>query len=265
MTFRYRVKDDDGDMSIIEFNFDFNKGRLIMEAEPKQLFAVKGYQFPTDEDVERSFKSFVESGDLGLDDDESIQKRTLLVMLEAGWCDSAKKIHEAEGVFEIALKTVYSVSALRALAKSEGEDLSEHDFPKIRTEAASFLWDSFVYIHEQGIAVSADPEKKREIENAIREETGHDDFELADAMPKAIGCWALPVKIYDDQDLVVTRVPYDVMEDLYAEWKKRGAESLFSFGDSSLTFDGSALGDSLPVNITNEINELFNKFNKKHE
>jgi len=74
------------------------------------------------------------------------------------------------------------------------------------------------------------------------------------SMPKAIGCWALPVKIYDDQDFIVVRVPYSVMEDIYDEWKEH----------HSTSFDGSAL-DGLPTNITDEINALFARCNKKHD
>ena len=251
MAYRYKVRDSDGDISIIEFDFDYEKGLIKMEPESRQLIAVKGYSFPSDDDIVTSFEEFTETGEVELNDDE-ITKRTLLVMLTDEWCDTPKKVHETVNVFEIGMKMAYSVSAIKAISKKAGDD--DIELPRIRRDGARFLWDSFVYVHEQGLALEADPDKKKDVESYVRNETGHDEFTIADAMPKAIGCWALPVKIYDDQDFIVVRVPYSVMEDIYDEWKEH----------HSTSFDGSAL-DGLPTNITDEINALFARFNKKHD
>lgn len=255
MAYRYRVRDGDGDISIIEFEFNPESGALEMKAESKQLIAIKGITVPNAFSLVESFEHFVETGELGLDEDENTRYMTLLIMLFDEWCDTPRKVQEAESVFDVCVKMAYSVLAIKAMAEHEGEDIDELNFPRIRTDRASFLWDSFVYVHEQGISIDADPERKREVEKYVREETGHNEFELADAMPKSLGCWALPVKMYEDQDYTVTRVPYEVMKDLYDDWKKSHVAG----------FDGSKLKDELPINITNEINELFNKFNKKRD
>lgn len=251
MAYRYKVRDGDGDISIIKFEFDYDKGRIVMETEPKQLLAVSEFSIPTPNELVETFDKFKDGEEL--DEVDFGEHRTLMVMLNDDWCDDPGKVHEAKGVFEIAIKLALSVIAMKSLASKFGDDDDEHEFPSVRIENASFLWDSFVYIHEQGIELQKDPTRKAELEKMMREETGHHDAELADAMPKAIGCWALPVKMYADQDFIITRVPYEVMEDLYGDWKQH----------RGYTFDGSALSNELPTDITNEINELFNKFNKK--
>lgn len=253
MAYRYKVRDDDGDISIMQFDFDFDKGRLVMESEPKQLLAVSEYGLPTADELIEGFEKFQETEEFDGDDFE--EHRTLIVMLNDGWCDSPKKVHEAKNIFEISVKFALSVVALRSLAKKFDSDNEQHKFPYVRFENTSFLWDAFVYIQEQGMELQKDPVRRAEIEKEMREETGHYDAELADAMPKALGCWALPVKMYPDQDFIITRVPYEVMEDLYGDWKQRCGS----------TFDGSALDDELPMDITNELNELFKKFNKKND
>jgi len=253
MAYRYKVRDDDGDISIMQFDFDFDKGRLVMEPEPKQLLAVSEYGLPTADELVEGFEKFQETEEFDGGDFE--EHRTLIVMLNGGWCDDSKKVHEAKTVFEISIKFALSVMAMKSLAKKFGDEDDEHALPHVRVDNTSFLWDAFVYIREQGAALQKDPEKRAEIERQMREETGHYDAELADAMPKALGCWALPVKMYPDQDYIITRVPYEVMEDLYGDWKQRCGS----------TFDGSALDDELPMDITNELNELFKKFNKKND
>ena len=254
--FKYKVKDDDGDVSFIRFDFDFNNGRIIMEPEMKQLIAVKGYGIPTIDDLVESFLRYQETGEMpgDDDDDENVTHKTLLVMLVDEWCDNQKLVQQATSVFDASLKMSYSVSAMRALSERLGDDdVDENSFPAIRSDGAKFLWDTFVYVHEQGIALNADPERRADVEDAVRKETGHKEFSLGDAMPKSLGCWALPVKIFNDQEYIVIRVPYDVMEDLYDEWKHHRKEQMF---------DGSALDGGLPTDITEEINALFRKFNK---
>jgi len=252
MAYRYKVRDEDGDVSVLQFDFDFDKGRIVMESEPKHLLATSEYWIPNADELIEGFEKFQESFEI---DEEAFEKRnTLIVMLNDEWCDSSKKVYEANNVFEISIKLALTVMMMRQLAEKDGDN-KEHKLPRIRTENTSFLWDAFVYIHEQGLELQKDPVRRAEIEKQMREETGHFDAELADAMPKALGCWALPVKIYPDQDFIITRVPYEVMEDLYDDWKKR-------YGD---TFDGSALDNEMPTDITNELNELFKKFNKKNK
>jgi len=259
MAFKYKVHDDNGDVSIIRFDFDLDKGRLVMKSEPRRLVAIGEYTLPREEYIVESFELFRESGgEADQEEDKDGVRRTLLVMLTDEWCDTPIKVHEAEAIFDTSLKMLFITTAAKVLSKRYSENGEEMpNVPHVRIENASFLWDTFVYVHEQAMALQADPEKRREVIDQIREETGHEDFELADVLPKKIGCWALPVRMYGDQDYIVTRVPYEVMEDLYDEWKKHR---------DGTSFDGSAIGDGeLPTDITEEINALFKKFGKKRD
>lgn len=253
MAYRYRVRDGDGDVSTIEFEFDYEQGLILMEADSKQLIAVKGYVLPSDRAIATTLERFAETDEIEVDDSDAA-KKTLLVLLADEWCDSASKIFDAVRMFEASLMMAYSVPTIKALFKEvSGEDAGA-GLPRIRTNGTGFLWDSFVYMHEQELALVKDTDRRRDIEDYIKSKTDNDEFSVANTMPKGIGCWTLPVKIYPDQDYVVVRVPYAVMEDIYEEWKKRQAPS----------FDGNAL-DGLPQNITDEINALFTKFNKSHD
>lgn len=256
MSFKYKVTDGDGDTSVVRFDFDFNKGCMIMQPEAKQLIAVQGYAFPKAESMIESFKKFQETGENDSEEFEvGAERRTLLIMINDGWCDSPRKVHEAKNVVEISMKLSFSVSAMRLMAEEMGDDIDDIAFPDVRPENFSFLWDTFCYVQDQGIVLGANPEKKREIEEQVREGTGINNFTLSDAMPKSIGCWALPVKMYPDQDFIVTRVPYEVMEDLYEEWQKR----------KGVTYDGNSPDCELPIDITEEINALFRKKGKKQD
>lgn len=256
MAYRYRTKDVDGDIAIITFDFDKENGRLVMEPEPKQLIAARQYSLPSLDSVRKSLKALRDDED----ENTSIElldenRRTLLIMLTGGWCDTAHKVSQAEDICEISLKIAYTAVGLQVLAENDG-DIPGDIAPDIRRDNMSFLWDTFVYVHEQGLSFEADASHREEIEKFVRDKTGRDDFEVIDAMPKSMGYWALPVKIYDDQDFIVVRVPYEVMEDLYKDWKA---------SNQVARYDGSKLAEELPINITEEIKEIFNRFNKNSD
>lgn len=251
MAYRYRTKDADGDIAIITFDFDKENGRLVMEPEPKQLIAARQYTIPSFDDIRKALEALRDDGmDANMEFLDG-DRRTLLIMLTGGWCDTAHKVSQAEDICATSLKVAYTAAGLRAIAESD-EDAPDDIAPDIRRDNMSFLWDTFVYVHEQGLSFEADASHREEIEKFIRDETGRDDFEVVDAMPKSLGYWALPVKIYDDQDFIVVRVPYEVMEDLYEDWKS---------SNQVARYDGSKLSEELPINITEEIKQIFNKFN----
>lgn len=253
MAYRYRIKDANGDVSTIMFDFDFEKGCLVMEDEFHHLVAARAYpRGITEADVDAMIKTFEEFGEPQIDLIDEPTK-TLLVMLVDEWCDRGELVSQAVSLFDMSRQLANTVTMMRIMAKKFDKKVPEsYD---IRVSNLSFLWDSFVFASEYQNDLSSD--ELSELMQKAKEEIGipphanQDDYEIiSQGVPKALGYWALPIKIYDDLDSIIVRVPYDVMHDIYEDWKKVHEG-----------YDPSDVSGQLPINITDEINEIVKKFN----
>lgn len=257
MAYRYKIKDTDGDVSIIKFDFDFEKGCLVMEDEFHHLVAARAYpRAITEADVDTMMETFEESGEPQVDFSDEPTK-TLLVMLVDEWCDRAEFVSQAASLFDMSRQLANTVTMMRIMAKKFDKEVPES--PDIRVSNLSFLWDSFVFANEYQNTLSSDElsklMQKAKEEIGVSQHIDQDDYEIiSQGVPKALGYWALPIKIYDDLDSIIVRVPYDVMHDIYEDWKKVHEG-----------YDPSDVSGQLPINITNEINEIVKKFNSRKQ
>jgi hypothetical protein len=247
--YKYKIKDSDGDVTTLEFEFDFVKGRMVMEEGFSHIVAAKSYpRMITKSDVEMLLEAVTseEKPDINLDEGF----KTLLVMIVDEWCDSASDVHNASSLFELSRELANTSFMMRCLADIT-ERKVESTIPRIRTDDMSYMWDAFIFTKEYTNHVT-----EEQIAEAIKDIREKYDFDeeaefraFSGAMLDYLGFWVLPVKVFDDLDPLVLKVPANVMEDLYKDWKKIRGE------DYDDEYD-------LPVNVTNEINELIRKFNK---
>lgn len=213
--YRYKVKDSDGDISIIELSFDKELGRIVIESgDLNTLVALCEFrQVPTAEDLKGAFEaeSLKEVESISAKLASRIKSETLLALMRPSWCENGEHLREAVGIFEACQKMCLQMSMITAAGDKLTEELPLADFhlPRLRFDNLSFLWDAFVYYETNKSAIQTELTKKIE---EIRKEYGLS----ADAiLPWELKYWVLPVKIYDDLKNIVLRIPYEVMSDFY--------------------------------------------------
>jgi len=232
--YRYRVVDSDGDKSAITFDFDIALGRIHMEPrDMNNLIALSSFRrVPTAEELINAFEEAGENAEEASEKiSAKIKSETLLTLMRPEWCEFPSHLRDVAGVFQACQKMCLEVTMVDAVVKHGDGDKIEipNHLPKLRFDNLSFLWDAFVYYEQNKESI------KNEISNKlgeIMEEFGKD---AEPVLPWDLKFWVLPVKIYDDIDNIVTRVPYEVMHDLYED----------------------ALSDKTPIDVTDEIQQLL--------
>jgi hypothetical protein len=232
--YRYRITDSDGDKSVVEFDFDRTLGRLLIEpGEINHLVTISTFRrVPTADELISLFE------ETGADVEEAtnrmatrIKSETLLALLRPEWCESNVHLHDISSIFDACQKMCLQVTMINAVIKhGDGDNIEiPNHLPELRFYNLSFLWDAFVYYESN----------KDNIISELGDKLEEIKIELGDSaqavLPWDLEYWILPVKIYDDIDNIVTRIPYKVMRDIYDD----------------------VIVNNTPVNVTDEIKKLL--------